>query len=132
MTTRLRCALLLQRLLLLLLHLIVKSTHLLTVRVAHVERGLLRLHVLRLLILRSIKPGLLRLLVLVVSIRVLEPCLLGLETSWLRVGVVEIACALWLLLVDRVSKPVNCALLLISLVPSCSLGLTGLGWCVIE
>ena len=131
MATRLKRALLLNWLLLLLL---AHSTTELAVGVAHVKRGLLRLHILRLLLLLAelIEASLLRLLLealTVTTVTILEACLLLLHTSGLRVCVVEeagiLGLLLRLLLIHQVAKPINLSLLLVSLVIASRLVL---GW----
>lgn len=85
---------------------------------------LLGLLLLLRLMLRLIIAGLLWLLIwVVVPVAVLESCLLILHPCWLTIEIIEIAGALRLLLIHRVTRPVYGTLLLITLIPASCLRL---------
>jgi hypothetical protein len=89
---------------------------------------------LRLLLAELIESSLLRLLLeslTVATIAILETCLLRLHASGLRVSVVEetgiLRLLLRLLLIHQVAKPINLALLLVSLIVASRLVCVRLG-----
>lgn len=122
------CVLLLNRLLLLLSH--GPKAILLSPRIVCVESSLLWLQkvllrlLLRLAKSRAAKASLLGLLLksIACSIRVLISSHLGLHTK----------SSILLLRVDHISKPIDCRLLLVALVPACRLRDRGLGRCIVE
>lgn len=106
--------------LLLLLLLLAKAIHLLCPWIV----GVLWLDELSLRLLHGIEAGLLRLLLLesIATVSILEASLLRLQSCGLVVRIVQETSLLRLLLLHRVTEPVDCSLLLVALIEASRLG----------